>query len=50
MICWLKGLWYWWRAGCRTWVSGHDYTEIQAGRVQVLRCDRCGHISVGVHR
>jgi hypothetical protein len=47
-VCLFRWLWRSLRAGGN--VSGHDYSEVEhTKKRQVLRCDVCGHESIGVY-
>lgn len=45
MTCFLLTIWYSLKA--YGWVSGHEYVEVLE---DVLKCKKCGHISVGWKR
>lgn len=46
-VCFAR--WIWRSLRCGAWVEGHDYVildEPTPENVQVLRCERCGEVSV----
>ena len=49
MICFLRGLWWSWKTAAP--VSGHDFVEVESSpKRHVLRCETCGHESIGWRR
>lgn len=49
LICFLKGIYYSIRS--LEFVSGHDYRVLYSNeRIQILRCNRCKHVSIGYYR